>query len=109
MCDCIDIGGKEPTTETQNLKNAMNLEEINFRLTATATNVNVYKANFAGCDIELAEDKESIQLIDENGDYERWEMRDGNWIFTDGSNGQAPTLHWTEDYHNFLETAIAEL
>lgn len=88
----------------------MNTEEINFRLTATASSVNVYKANFAGCDIELAEDKQSLQLIDENGDHETWERdENGVWIFRDGSNGQAPTLNWSDDYHRFLESAIESL
>jgi len=88
----------------------MNTEEINFHLTACAANYNVYKANFAGCDIELAEDKQSLQLIDENGDHETWERdENGVWIFREGSNGQAPTLNWTESYHTFLKSAIDAL
>ena len=88
----------------------MNTEKINFRMTPTASNVNVYKSNFAGCDIELAEDKQSLQLIDENGDYETWDRDEqGNWIFREGSNGQAPTLNWSDDYHTFLESAIEAL
>lgn len=88
----------------------MNTEEINFHLTTTASNVNVFKTNFAGCDLELAEDKQSLQLIDDNGDHETWERDEsGVWIFREGSNGQAPTLNWTADYHAFLEDAINSL
>lgn len=88
----------------------MTIEKIKFRLTATACNVNVYKTNFAGCDIELAEDKQSLQLIDEDGDHETWEKdEDGNWIFMDGSNGQAPTAEWPDDYYSFLESSIESL
>ena len=87
----------------------MNTEEINFRLTGSACSV-VYKANFAGCTLELAEDKQSLQLIDEGGDHETWERdENGVWIFREGSNGQTPTLGWSEDYHTFLEESIARL
>lgn len=88
----------------------MNTEDISFRLRATVCNVNMYEANFAGCEIELSEDKQFLQLIDENEDYETW-VRDetGGWIFRDGSNGQAPTRHWRDDYHTFLEAAIDAL
>lgn len=88
----------------------MNTETIAFALTATASNVNIYTANFADCELELNEDKDSITIIDEFSNSETWEKdSDGNWIFTEGTNGQAPTANWPENYHAFVEAAIAAL
>lgn len=88
----------------------MNTEEINFRLIHTACGVDTYIAEFAGCNIELFEDKNIIQIIGEDGDHETWRLSDdGLWLFIEGSNGQTPTKNWPNNYYVFLERAIDRL
>jgi hypothetical protein len=84
----------------------MNTESIEFVLMATSCG-DVYTASFAGCDIELSCDLQTLQVVGPCGNHETW-IRDNarEWAFEEGSNGQAPTLGWPIDYYNKLETAI---
>ena len=89
----------------------MNTEKIKFRRTATAHG-DCYRAKFAGCDLELSLDRETLQIIDLNSEHETWvkDARFAGWEFTETSNENAlPTAGWPEIYFKFVEDAIAAL
>jgi len=79
-----------------------------FYRTATSHG-DVFRANFAGCDLELVLEKDWLQIIDEAGDHETWSREEGSWLFREGSKGQAPTFGWPGEYHTILEAAIADV
>ncbi len=87
----------------------MNTDTIAFRSFVTAMNVNVYRADFAACTLELNDEKNHLFIIDEDGDSEEWELRNGQWLFTNGDQGQKPTATWPETYYIFVQEAIAAL
>ena len=84
-------------------------ESIKFREFATACNVNVLRADFAGCTLELNLSKDHLFIADGDGDSEEWENTDGAWIFTSGNRGQKPTMNWPQSYYKFVEEALQSL
>jgi hypothetical protein len=81
------------------------VEEINFTKTMSACGP-VFRADFAGCTLELSAEKNHLQITDEDSDQETWELQGEDWIFTSGTNGQKPTFHWSEEYCKFVIAAI---
>lgn len=78
-----------------------------FYRTATSHG-DVFRANFAGCDLELGPGKDWLHIITLDGTHETWEYRGGAWAFAETSHDHdLPTQDWTDQDHANLEAAIA--
>lgn len=78
---------------------------IKFKKFSTST-TNVFRAQYLDCEVEVAEDCQSLQVIDADGEAETWAYNGNFWYFAEGTNGQTPTRYWTDADCEALEAAI---